>query len=134
MVFTVVKEFISVLYCSVYTVVGWIFMAQTRSLLRKMDLFQSHYHRWGWGCCKLKVWWPLTKEAYLLTKLCCCTLYNVTLCNCQLCCGGIDSHYSKKSKQPFKAVSLTSSAVHWIGIYLKENAEMLESKPMIIKT
>ena len=40
--------------------------------------------------------------------------------------------YSKKSEQPFKGVSLTSSALQCIGIYLKDNAEMLESKLMIV--
>ena len=46
------------------------------------------------------------------------------------CREGIDRHYSKKSEQPFKGVLLTSSAVQYIGIYLKDNAEMLESKLM----
>ena len=91
---------------------------------------------WWWG------WGPLTKEAYLLTKLYCCrdrwphTQYTHTHTHTQ----HTHTHtaekgwivYSKKSKQPFKGVSLTSSALQCIGIYLKDNAEMLESKLMIV--
>ena len=97
-----------------------------------MDLFHSHYHRWGGGGGG-GGGGPLTKEAYLLTKLYCCrdrwphTQYTHTHTAEK---GWIV--YSKKSEQPFKGVLLTSSALQYIGIYLKDNAEMLESKLMIV--